>query len=52
MTNLLELHVYKLFKLTKFKVIYTFIIFLYNIFAKLYIYMYIYKYSINYNRIK
>ena len=51
MTNLLELHVYKLFKLTKFKVIYTFIIFfLYNIFAKLYIY--IYKYSINYNKIK
>ena len=48
MTNLSESYVYKLFKLTKFKVIHTFIIFLYNIFAKLYIY----KYSINYNRIK
>ena len=50
MINLSESYVYKLFKLTKFKVIYTFIIFLYNIFAKLYIY--IYKYSINYNKIK
>ena len=53
MTNLLELHVYKLFKLTKFKVIHTFIIFFsYIVFLQNYIYIYIYKYSINYNRIK
>ena len=50
MTNLLELYVYKLFKLTKFKVIYTFIIFFYIIFLQNCIY--IYKYSINYNKIK
>ena len=50
MINLSESYVYKLFKLTKFKVIYTFIIFfLYNILQN---FIYIYKYSINYNRIK
>ena len=42
MTNLSESYVYKLFKLTKFKVIYTFIIFfIYNILQN-FIYIYIY----------
>ena len=51
MINLSESYVYKLFKLIKFKVIHTFIIFFsYIVFLQNYIY--IYKYSINYNRIK
>ena len=42
MINLSESYVYKLFKLTKFKVIYTFIIFfIYNILQN-FIYIYIY----------
>ena len=45
MTNLSESYIYKLFKLTKFKVIHTFIIFFsYIVFLQNYVYIYIYIY--------